>query len=166
PSDLGFLPTIIVASAQTKLGVGSRGLRFPRFMNVTEALPTMTVGDYSIWARGIMEYVSLLMFAAILFFSMRKWPIKRKKADQAEKEDPDVTRQTIPWHRSTLCRIFLPLIRLSLVTTFTRKGMVTHSRDQAPALGGVLLLARLAPTRFRAACFRPPTREIVPLLFF
>ncbi len=163
---LGFLPTIIVASAQTKLGVGSRGFRFPRFMNITEALPTMTIGDYSIWARGIMEYVSLLMFAAILFFSMRKWPVLKRKAKQAEKEDPAIPRQTVPWRTWTLYWIFVPLIALILVTAFTGRGMVTHSRYQAPALGGVLLLAGVALARFRAAGFSRTTREITTILFF
>lgn len=171
---IGFLPAVLVGGSQEKLTV-DRGWSFPKFDNVLEALPTMTIGDYSIWARGIMEYVGLLLFLTALFFAFRRWPVLRRgrtgdQTGEAPAEmmprtaDPATSGADVPWRIWVLFWILVPLVALIFVTAFTGRGMVTHSRYQTPAIGGVFLLAGVGLARFRAAGLFRPFRDGITVL--
>lgn len=146
---IGFMPAALVASSQEKLKV-DRGWDVPRFGNITDALATMVYGDYSLWARGIMEYIAQVLFVLILVFAFRKWRALAKKRGDAV-ADPVAGAAALPWRTWCLTWIFVPLVILVLVSATTGRGMVNHSRYQAPALGGVIVLFGVALTRFRAA---------------
>lgn len=164
---IGFLPAAWVASSQSKLSM-HREWHFPRLLKITDALPTMILGNYRLWARGGMQYVAQAVFVAMMVFALRRrWPVIRRR-NNPEKDAPDVdvpdpaaAAGDIPWRPFLLFWIFAPLVALVLVSSFTGLGMVSHSRYQTPALGGVIVLFAVGLARLNDSLTSERVRKMV-----
>jgi hypothetical protein len=159
---VGFAPAVLVAASQSKLSTGGGG-HTPEFEKIAEALATMVYGDYGLWARGFMQYMAEALFLGSMYFGLRRWSSLAKRASAGE-VDPAEAGAGIPWRTWILFWIFTPLVALVLVSAFTGEAMVSHSRYQAPALGGVIVLLGIALTRARALVQNALMRNVITVI--
>ena len=152
---IGFIPALMVASSQSKLSV-ERQWQAPNFLKLTNALADMTYGDYSLWARGIMKYIAEAVCVGAFFITWKSWRRNHITSEEVALE--------LPWRRWVLCWIFFPLVVLVMVSAFTGEAMVTHSRYQSPALGGMLVLLGTALVDLRSRIQPRAVRLAVTLL--
>lgn len=165
---VGLLPAAWVASSQSKLHV-HRHWHFPPVLKILDALPTMILGNYRLWARGGMQYFAQAFFVVIMVLAFRRrWPVVRAKkvamnSSAFNRSDPTAGAVNVPWRTIVLFWIFVPLVALVLVSAFTGRGMVSHSRYQAPALGGVIVMLGVALARLHDSLNPRGFGRIVPL---